>query len=127
MYIQDSTANFTINFIALEGFGNIIGIDVFNLTLDPSEYNPYTYFPATGWDPSQPAIAAGQSVRVYAWIANTGEGDDTLFVDFVSTVIPIEAVRQESMVLVGGEFPGSWSFTMPASNVNITISAGHVE
>lgn len=128
-YITDSTQSFTISFIALEGFGSLAELYVFDLTDDPSMYSGWFWDSGSGlWNPSQPVITNGHSVHVEGSVFNNGAGSDTIFGEFTSPqVTPSENGLQEAMVLVGDYMSPIWTFTMPAQNVTITINAGHVE
>jgi hypothetical protein len=61
-----------------------------------------------------------------ATILNTGVMSDNIFGTFSSgQVTPTEATTQTQITGTGNAFMPIWHFTMPAVNVNITISAGH--
>ncbi len=126
-YIQDSSQSFTISLTALlEGLGLIDYIILENLT-DLSVYEWYSGI----WQTPLPEAVEGDSITISVGVLNDGAVTDDLFAEFVSAQItPNEALIQEALdILVGGVADplGIWSFTMPATNVNITINAGHVE
>ena len=126
VYVQNSTQSFTISLTALlEGIGTITSVVVSNIT---SAVN-YTYIVATtSWSPSPPEAVEGDSIQVIPEIINNGAVSDTIYGTFVSSqVTPSEALIQEGLVNVGLNLLPSWTFTMPATNVSITINAGHVE
>ena len=125
-YITDSTQTFTITLTALlEGLGIITHIGVYNET---SGIN-YIWTLATGWDASPEAIE-GDTIAVAAKISNQGSVADYLWAEFSSAQVSVSPALQESVnpIDVGGlPHVFTWRFTMPPTNVSITINAGHVE
>ncbi len=122
-YIQDSTESFMIN-LEGEGFGTIDGIEVINLT------TAIDYIWEEGvWDTGMPIAFPGDSISVHARATNNGVLTDTIYVEFVSTeVTPTEPTIQTTVLPPGGGTSiGTWTFTMPSTDINITINAGHEE
>ena len=124
-YIQDSSQSFTISLTAfLEGIGTLVYIWVGNYTqnIDSEWFDGM-------WQTPLPQAVEADDIVVGIEVQNTGATIDTLFSEFVSAqVTPGEPLIQEMPnVLVDGYDGVEWSFTMPPSNVNITINAGHVE
>ena len=123
--MQDDSLSFTITLSALlEGFGNINYLQVENETRGTSNW----WSPVESWSGVLEAVEA-DNIRVYVELINDGVATDTLFAEFVSAqVTPGEPLIQEiPSIDVGLKGSVDWHFIMPATNVNITINAGHVE
>ena len=121
-YIQDTTQNFTIALSALlEGAGLLRGISVINNTTGMAgEW-------AGTWTTPIPNTTEGDSIAVEITVENNGSVADTLFGEFISAQVTPTSPLQEILMEVGSFGTASWSFTMPANDVSITINAGHVE
>ncbi len=125
-YITDSTQTFTISLIGyLEGQGIITDIDVIVSHLGViTEYG----WSAGVWTPSQPQATEGDPIGIYVDILNNGAVTDTIFGTFSSpNVTPGSAGTQTGTVAVGSYLYTAWVFIMPATNVGVTINAGHEE
>ena len=123
-YMQDTTQSFTITLVG-EGVGNLSQIMVTNETTT-IQYM-YTVSTAT-WSPSAPIAYPNDSIYLWAGVENTGVISDFIYAEFVSAeVTPTEPSIQSATVPVGGILDAEWYFVMPATNVNITINAGHEE
>lgn len=120
------TQQFDIVITALgEGFGNLVSVAVTNNTTADT----FVLDIASGtWSPEPPVAYPGDSMALSAEIQNTGVMPDDIFGTFSSgQVTPAEATTQTANVDINGAFTPSWSFSMPTQDVNISISAGHVE
>ena len=125
-YIQDSTQTFTISLIGLlEGFGNLIWINVRNVTKAIN----YLWTP-TGWDPSQPEATEADTIQIQTRVENQGATADYMWVEFSSAQVTVSQplVETSTPIDVGAGWTWSyWQFAMPATNVSVTIKAGHIE
>lgn len=125
-YITDSTKSFTISLIGLlEGFGNLIWINVRNVTKAIN----YLWTP-TGWDPSQPEATEVDTIQIQTRVENQGATADYMWVEFSSAQVSVSTplVESSSPINVGSTMHWSfWEFAMPATNVGVTIKAGHIE
>lgn len=103
MDIIDAQQTFTINLAIPEGFAEITNINA----------------PSNAYE--------GDTVNMEITIANAG-GSDTMFVSLESPGVTFSpSSRQEAYIESGVTSSFSFSFVMPASSVNIDVSAGHVE
>ncbi len=121
-YIQDTTQSFMVTLVG-EGIGTLTEIAV---DVNGTQY----VWTAGSWEPNIPIAFPGDTVYVQAIAENTGVLADTIYAEFVSAnVIPSEALIQTEMFSPGGggSIGNGWTFTMPVTDVNITINAGHEE
>ena len=124
-YITDSSESFTITLTALlEGVGILWLIEVVNETTGLGGIWEYGT-----WYTPIPAVTEGDSIYVGVSVINNGATVDTLFGEFSSAQVTVSSPLMESSttIPIGQTFGPQWSFTMPATNVSITINAGHVE
>ena len=110
-----------------EGKGVIQYIAVRNDTRDID----YIYDVSLGvWDIGPPKAKEGDSIFVWVYIINNGDVSDTIYAEFVSAdVTPIppweELIHGETLDIGIAKWFFPWSFIIPATDVNITINAGH--
>lgn len=106
----------------VEGRGTIIRIIVRNSTQGVI----YVWYNGS-WN-DQPKATELDCILIQSTIVNNGDATDTIYGEFVSAdVIPAERLRIEAKITVAERIYPSWSFTMPAKDVNIIINSGHVE
>ncbi len=124
--MQDTTQSFMITLVG-EGIGTLYGeLWVANT----STAIDYRYDLATStWLTDLPIAYPGNSIDIIYEVRNTGVLVDTLYTEFISAeVTPVETSPQVfTDVGVGSGPEVHWNFTMPATNVNITLNAGHEE
>ena len=131
-YNEDTSQTVTAKVIVAEGFGDLLYIEFYNLTRDPSRYDPYAYYYSTVtetwiWDPEQIYAYAGETLEIIAGVQNNGVGDSTIYTEFGSAqVTPNESSRQEGWATVGDWVNFKWTFLMPSMDVTVTFWAGHV-
>ena len=120
-YIQDSTQPFTITAL-LEGSGIIEYMYIFNLTKNIEDY----WNLVGGWSGTVSA-EVGDLIDVTVAVINRGVASDTIWCEFTSPAItPENPLREKELSVDFGE-GWTWTFIMPAENVDITFNAGHVE
>ena len=123
----DDALSFTISLSAyLEGWAIINHVTV---TVNG---NVFDWDSMGGWIPSAPIAMENNGISVVATIQNSvaagAQEPDLLAGEFVSAqVTPSEATLQDSGIDVplDGTFNCTWTFTMPPTNVGITINAYH--
>ncbi len=123
-YIQDTAQSFMITLVG-EGLGTLDMIIVNNTTTAVE----YIWELGMGWSPSAPIAYPGDGLSLKVGASNNGVLEDVIYAEFVSAeVTPAEPLIQTQVMqpASGGTF-ANWSFTMPATDVNITLNAGHEE
>ena len=122
--IQDTAKTFTITLTALlQGLATINIVYFDNLTSGISS----SWTPTRDWNYPLEAVE-GDNIRVVISVQNDGSTTDTIWTEMLMSVgTPNEPTLREQVLDPDSYTSFNWTFTMPASDVDITINAGHVE